>query len=98
MNNKMKEKIKEYIMMQPNYINIINVNDEMIKGKYLKNIDIIVKININVFDAELWNRDICRVIGETIDNKIVVQRLEDGKVGIVKKEQISLPIWERYDL
>jgi len=98
MNNKMKEKIKEYIMMQPNYINIINVNGEMIKGKYLKNIDIIVKININVFDVGFSNRDICRIIGETIDNKLVVKRLEDGKIGIVDKKQVSLPIWERYDL
>jgi len=94
----LKNKIKNYINNQPNYINIINVNGKMIKGKYLENIDLIIKVNINVFDAGFSNRDICRIIGETIDNKIVVKRLKDGKVGIVEKSKVSLPVWEKYDL
>jgi len=95
---KMKDKVKEYIAKQPDYINLININGEMIKGKYLKDIDIIVKVNINNFNTGFLNRDICRVIGETVDGKIVLQRLEDGHTGIVEKEQIKLPVWEKYDL
>ena len=96
--NLMKNKIKNYISNQPICPTIAIINGEKIQGKYLENIDIIIKININVFDAGFSNRDICRIIGETIDDKLVVKRLEDGKIGIVEKNKVSFPIWERYDL
>ena len=96
--NRMKEVIRKHIDNQPIYPTIAIINGERIQGKYLENIDLIVRININNFDAGLWNRDICRVIGETFDGKIVLRRLEDGHTGIVEKEQIKLPVWEKYDL
>ena len=94
----MKNKIKNYIKEQPICPTIAIINGERIQGKYLENIDLIVKININDYDAEFLNRDICRIIGETIDNRLILKRLEDGKIAIVKKYKISFPVWERYDL
>ena len=94
----MKNKIKNYIKEQPIRPNIAIINGEKIQGKYLENIDIIVKININDYSVGFLNRNICRIVGETIDGKLVVQRLEDGKIGIVEKNKVSLPVWEKYNL
>jgi len=98
MKNLMKNKIKNYINNQPICPTITIINGEKIQGKYLENIDLIIKVNVDVFNAGFSNRDICRIIGETIDDKLVVKRLEDGKVGIVEKNKVSLPVWEKYDL
>jgi len=94
----MKNKIKNYINNQPICPTIAIINGERIQGKYLENIDLIVKINVNIFNVGFCNRDICRIVGETIDGKIVVKRLEDGKIEIIEKNKISLPVWEKYDL
>ncbi len=69
-----------------------------ITGKYLANLHIIVKIHINVLDAGFLNGDICRVLGETPGEKLLVKRLEDKKIGIVSKDQVSIPKWAPYDL
>jgi len=98
MKNLMKNKIKNYISNQLICSNIAIVNGEKVQGKYLENIDLIVKINVNIFNVGFCNRDICRIVGETIDGKIVVKRLEDGKIEIIEKNKISLPVWEKYDL
>jgi len=98
MKNLMKNKIKNYINNQPICPTIAIINGERIQGKYLENIDLIVKINVNIFNVGFCNRDICRIVGETIDGKIVVKRLEDGKIEIIEKNKISLPVWEKYDL
>ena len=96
--NRMKEVIRKHIDNQPIYPTIAIINGERIQGKYLENIDLIVRININNFDAGLWNRDICRVVGETINGKIIVRNLENGIVGIVEKRKVDLPMWLEYDL
>jgi len=98
MKNLMKNKIKNYINNQPICPTIAIINGERIQGKYLENIDLIIKVNVNVFNVGFCNRDICRIIGETIDDKLVVKRLEDDKVGIIEKSKVSLPVWEKYDL
>ena len=91
--NRIKETIKKYIAKQPICPTIAIINGERIEGKYLENIDLIVRINRNNFDAGLWNRDICRVVGETNDGKIVVKQLETGAMCIVDKSQVDLPMW-----
>jgi len=98
MKNLMKNKIKNYINNQPICPTIAIINGERIQGKYLENIDLIIKVNVNVFNVGFCNRDICRIVGETIDSKLIVKRLEDGKIGIVEKNKVSLPVWEKYDL
>jgi len=96
--NRMKELIKTHIDKQPIYPTIAIINGERIQGKYLKNIDLIVRINVNIYQYGLFNRDICRVVGEAIDGNIVVEKLEDSHVGIVEKRQVDLPMWLEYDL
>ena len=96
-NNRVNELIKKHISKLP-IIGLIDVNGEEIKGKYLEDIDLIVRVNINIHKVGLFNRDICRVIGETIDEKIIVKKLEDDHVGIVEKRQVDLPMWLEYDL
>jgi len=98
MKNILKNKIKNYINKQPICPNIAIINGERIQGKYLENIDLIVKINTNVFDAGFCNRDICRIIGETIDGKLVVKRLEDYKIGVIETSKLTLLVWEKYNL
>jgi len=95
--NRVNELIKKHISKLP-IIGLIDVNGEEIKGKYLEDIDLIVRVNINIHKVGLFNRDICRVIGETIDEKIIVKKLEDDHVGIVEKRQVDLPMWLEYDL
>ena len=96
--NQMKELIRKHIDKQSNE-SIINVNGREIIGKYLEDIDLIVRMNSNVYSFGFLNcRDICRVIGETLEGKIIVKRLEDGHVGIVVKEKLDLPMWLEYDL
>jgi len=95
--NRMKEVIRKHIDEQP-IISMILTNGEEIEGKYLENIDLIVRINVNIHKVGLCNRDICRIVGETIDEKIIVKRLEDNHVGVVIKEKLDLPMWLEYDL
>ena len=94
----MKNKIKNYINNQPICPTIAIINGERIQGKYLENIDLIIKVNINVFDTGFCNRDICRIIGETIDGKLVVKRLEDYKIGVIETSKLTLLVWEKYNL
>jgi len=96
--NRMKEVIRKHINDQPICPTIAIINGERIQGKYLENIDLIVRINTNIHQYGLCNRDICRVVGEVIDGNIVVKRLEDNHVGIVEKRQVDLPMWLEYDL
>ena len=41
--------------------------------------------------------DICYVLGETSDNKLLVQRLEDKHMGIVEKKYVKFPEWKSYE-
>lgn len=77
--------------------NIIEIiNGEKIVGKHLKHLHLIVKVNINTYDAELSNQDICEVLGETLEGKLVIQRLYDKHIGIINKERVSIPDWQPY--
>ena len=95
--NRVNELIRKYISKLP-IIGLIDVNEEEIEGKYLEDIDLIVRVNINIHKVGLFNRDICKVIGETIDGKIIVKKLEDGIIRIIEKRQVDLPMWLEYDL
>jgi len=95
--NRVNELIRKYISKLP-IIGLIDVNEEEIEGKYLEDIDLIVRVNINIHKLGLFNRDICKAIGETIDEKIIVKKLEDGIIRIIEKRQVDLPMWLEYDL
>jgi len=96
-NNRVNELIKKHISKLP-IIGLIDVNGEEIKGKYLEDINLIVRVNRNLYKVKLLIGDICKVFGETIDGKIIVEKLEDGIIRIVEKRQVDLPMWLEYDL
>lgn len=88
----MNEEIQRCLDESP----IVRINSDLM-GKYIKNLDIIVKVCINVHDQSLLNRDICRVVAHLQDGTILIQRLEDNHVAIVNRSQISLPNWGSYE-
>ncbi len=92
----MNERIKARIRGIP--YSAYPLNGESYQAKIIDGIDLIVKVNINIYDAELMNRDICRVVAHVDDGRLIVKRLEDGHVGIVGKDQVSYSDWVEYSL
>ncbi|WCF11676.1 hypothetical protein NDS46_30480 (plasmid) [Paenibacillus thiaminolyticus] len=88
----MNDRIAECIRNYPSE----NIPELQTNGKMLKEIDLIVKVNINVYKEGFLNRDICRVVAQLDNGALYIKRLEDGHKGIVSKEQVSFPKWERY--
>lgn len=90
----MNERIQVYIETTPS-IRIPDINE---RGKMLDHLGLIVKAKFNLFESELWNGDICRVVAQLDNGNLYIKRLEDGKVAEVSKEKVSLPKWENYSL
>lgn len=74
----------------------MNINGENRKVKLVESLSIIVKVNRNLYKSEFMNHDICQVIAETENNKVVLKRLNDGHLGIADKDEVSYPKWEAY--
>jgi hypothetical protein len=90
----MRDRTMEYVNERPlEFIPELNMT-----GKILKQMDLTVKININIHDQGFLNRDICRIIAKLSDGKLYIKRLEDGHKGIVSQEQVYFPTWERYTI
>lgn len=92
MSTMMDERIAEYIKNYPSE----SIPELQMNGKMMEQIDLIVRVNINIHEIGFLNRDVCRVIAHLNDGNIYIKRLEDGHKGIVSKNQVSLPKWERY--
>lgn len=88
----MNDHMSEYIYRSPS----IYIPELQTRGKMLEQIDIIVKVNVNIYDVSFMNRDVCRVIAQLDDGNLYVKRLEDGQKAIIPKAKVSLPKWEKY--
>lgn len=91
------EKIRQYIEKVPDNKTIGVINSQEVKGKYFSCISLVVKISRNLFTEGLRNMDICYVLGETTDGKLLVKRIEDNHIGIVNKEDVRYPEWNSYE-
>lgn len=90
----MDDKIPHYIAELP--LVSISVLGETYQGKQIENLDLIVRININIPSEMFLNGDICRVIAILDNNLVVVKNLEDARIGVVDKTQILYPNWSSF--
>jgi len=95
----LESKINQAIQERSSTLVIGIVNNEKIVGKFLGDMKnyLVVKISRNLFQEGFMNMDICYVLGETSDNKLLVQRLEDKHMGIVEKKYVKFPEWKSYE-
>ena len=91
------KKIDEYIQKVPDDKIIGVIYGQKVIGKNFSNIHLAVKISRNLFNEGFWNMDICYVLGETRDEKLVVQRIDDQHIGIVDKKDVRYPEWKQYE-
>lgn len=92
----MDNKIKEFIENEAKMGVITIINGEKIFGKILNNLHLIVKVNVNLYHEEYFNGDICEVLGETLDGRLILKRIEDNKENIISKNQVSSAEWISY--
>jgi len=95
----LEDKINQEIKKRSNTLVIGIVNDKRIMGKYLGDMKnyLVVKISHNLFAEGFWNMDICYILGETDDNKLLIQRIEDSYTGIVEKKYVQFSEWKAYE-
>ncbi|ADO59640.1 hypothetical protein [Paenibacillus polymyxa] len=86
------DKIAEHIKNLPSK----KIPELQMTGKMLEQIDLIVKVKVNIHEVGFLNRDICRVLAHLDNGNLYIKRLEDGHKGIVSKVQVSFPKWENY--
>ena len=92
----MDDKVNHFIENTALIGNITVINGEQIYGKILNGLYLVVKTNINLYEVGFFNGDVCLVLGETLDGKLVLKRIKDNKEGIVKKAQVSSAEWVPY--
>ena len=73
------------------------MNGKKILGKNLQSLYLVVKVAINLPHEGFCNMDVCYVLGETHDGKLVIKRIEDNHKGIVDKKHVRFPEWKPYD-
>ena len=95
----LEENIKQSIQGRENTSIIEIIEGEQIIGKNLKDMKnyLVVKVSRNLPKQGFWNMDVCYVLGETVNERLVIQRLEDKYLGIVKKEDVTLTAWKKYE-
>lgn len=69
-----------------------------LKIKWLEGLDIIVRVNQNLYEKEFLNRDICLVLAEQENGNLLIQRLTDKHESFVEKKYLNYPEWSKYDL
>lgn len=92
----MDNRIEKFIKNEAPISTITILNEQHITGKILRGLYLVVKMNINLYEVGFLNGDVCLVLGETDDDKLVLKRIEDGKEGIVNKDQVSSADWIPY--
>lgn len=99
MSKVLESKIKQTIQGRSNTLVIGIVDNEKIEGKYLGDMKnyLVVKVSRNLFQEGFLNMDICYVLGETVDNKLLIQRLDDNHTGIVEKKHVLFSEWKAYE-
>lgn len=74
----------------------LHINKEPTRAKWLDTFHIIVKTNRNLYDIGFFKDNICKVIAETEEKKLVVKRMEDNIYAVVDKKDVSYPTWGGY--
>jgi len=99
MSKSLEDNIKKSIQRRETTSIIEIMEDVKIIGKNLKDMKnyLVVKVTRNLHQQGFWNMDICYVLGETVNERLVIQRLEDNHLGIVKKENVRYPEWKAYE-
>lgn len=91
---KMNEKIAEHIAKA--HLVPFTVNGHAYRGKHLESLHLIVQVKINVFESGFFNGDICTVMYEGEDGRLVIKRFKDGYIDMIDKKQLSFPTWGAY--
>lgn len=97
MSEAFETRIKQVIQERSNTAIIEIIDNKKIKGKNLESLYLIVKVSRNLYQQGFMNMDICHVLGETLDNKLVIRRIEDNYKGIVEKKDVRFPEWKAYE-
>lgn len=92
----MDNTIKDFIENKARIGTITIIDGECVVGKILDRLYLTVKTNINIYEVGFSNGDVCKVLGETNEGKLVIKRIEDGKEGIVHKNQVNSAEWVVY--